>query len=928
MWVALQPHCISLLFQCIFLKVVPLGYELLRRYGPAWRNRFANLYLSLSNSAVLMYWPENRWGLNINSWEIDSKLGRGSNTANKTEDDTPAQWSSLYFDYAVNDWILSASLALNSKDLIGIDIPLNTLFERTLHQGLEGTHNMIIHNNGQLIAHHYYMDAILARGGNLHLEDVDDPDLKRLYRLVKKYWRVSAIIDHPEKEQYLAVARLSGPPWYLVTVFPYSLINTTALTTARRTLLLYFLALFAGLLLMYLVLKRMIARPLIGLTAATKRLAEGDLTTRVEVEREDEAGQLAMAFNTMSSRLQCALVTKDRLTEAQEKLRESEQRFANLFQHAPAAFTLLDIDLGRWVDVNENAERLYGYSREELLRMHPADVSPERQPDGRLSHSAAKERLQEALEGGTSVFEWEHVTKYEEQIQCEVRLVRCPSENRKLIHASIIDITDRKRVNKILRRAKDDAEAANRAKSNFLANMSHELRTPLNAILGFTRLTLRDSDLVHEHKENLQLVKRSGEHLLELINDVLEMSKVEAGRVELHETVFDLQELLRTLIQMQQQRADDKGLELQLEMTPDLPVYITADERKLRQVLINLLGNAVKFTSHGSVTVSVGCSQNKEAGLRLEITITDTGIGIRSEEVEQLFEPFVQSRIKQAAQEGTGLGLAISRQFVRLMGGDITVESEPGKGSSFRFIIQARTAGAGTLPKSLDKGRVIGLESGQKPPRILIVEDKTENRLLMRRLMESVGFEVREALDGCQGVEQFETWSPDLIWMDMRMPVMDGYQATRRIKATPAGQQTIIIALTASAFEEKRSQVLSAGCDDFVRKPFQEEEIFEKMAKHLGVRFIRDAPEIAQQLKKDGDSLSVEVLLSLPEEWLYSLNSAASEADAERIKRLLDDIKDNHAEVATAFDNLIEDFQFERILQILKCTSLPIHQKL
>ncbi len=908
------------------------GYELLRRYGPAWRNRFSNLYLSLSNSAVLMYWPENPWGLNINSWEINSKLGRDSGTTEKAAEEVLAQWSNLHFDYAINDWMLSASLALNSGDsenLIGIDIPLNTLFERTLHQGLEGTHNMIIRNNGQLIAHHFYMDAILGSGGHLPLEDVDDADLKQLYQLVKKYWRISAIIDHPEKEQYLAVARLSGPPWYLVTVFPYSLINATALTTARQTLLLSFLSLVAGLLLMYVVLKRMIARPLLGLTAATKRLAAGDLMTRVDVEREDEAGQLAIAFNAMSSRLQRALVTRDRLTEAQERLRESEQRFANLFQHAPAAFTLFDIDLGRWVDVNENAERLYGYSREELLRIHPAGVNPELQPDGSLSTVAAREKLQEAFAGGTPVFEWEHIVKSGEHIQCEVRLVRYPSENRKLIHASIIDISDRKRVNKMLRRAKEEAEAASRAKSNFLANMSHELRTPLNTILGFTRLTLHGSGLSQEHQENLLIVKRSGEHLLELINDILEMSKVEAGRVELHETVFDLQELLRTLIQMQQGRADDKGLRLHLEMAPNLPLYIVADERKLRQVLINLLGNAIKFTSEGSVTLRAVCQQNEseEADLRLKITITDTGIGIRPEEFEQLFEPFVRSRMEQTTQEGTGLGLAISRQFVRLMGGDITVESEPKKGSSFQFQIQAKTAEARKLPACLDKGRVIGLEPGQKAYRILIVEDKAENRLLMRKLMESLGFEVREAEDGRQGVERFNTWSPDLVWMDMRMPVMDGYQATRNIKATPAGQQTTIIALTASAFEEQRSQMLVAGCDDFVRKPFQDDEILGKMEEHLGVRFIREIPETSQSIERYDDSLSANALMSLPDDWLESLNSAASEADGERIKALLDNISDSNAEAATTIEGLVEDFQFERILFLLKEKSLNIYQK-
>jgi PAS domain S-box-containing protein len=899
------------------------GFDLLRQYGPAWRSRFENLYLAFSHRAMLMYWPKNRWGLDIDSWEMSGKL-----TTNTQIIDTPSeqdqisvQWSNLYFDYGANDWMLSASLPLvgqNHQDLIALDIPLNTLFERTLHQGLEGTYNMIIRQNGDLIAHPHFMDAILASGGDLSLAQVDDTELKGLYGLLKQRWHVSPIVDFPQQREYLAVAKLSGPAWYLVTVFPYALINNQAAITAQQTLLLYGLALAVALMLLYGVLKRLIARPLKLLTAATERLAEGDLSTRVALHTHDEAGRLATAFNTMASRLQEALVSRDRLHEAQEKLRESERRFAALFTYAPAAITLLDVDQGRWVDVNENTEQLYGYSREELLRMHPADVSPQRQPDGRLSSVAAKNKLQEALAGGHPKFEWLHFHRSGHELFCEVRLSRYPSEDRNLILGSIIDITGRKQAQEELHQAKEAAEAANRAKSTFLANMSHELRTPLNAILGFTRLTLRDTNLKPEQQENLGLVRRSGEHLLELINDVLEMSKIEAGRTELQTTPFDLCDLLHTLIQIMQPRATDKGLALRLEMTSDLPAWVVADERKLRQVLINLLSNAIKYTSQGSISLTAGCRRSTD-GFQLEFVVNDTGRGISPETLEHVFEPFAQSNADGITQpEGTGLGLSISRQFVRLMGGEIHVTSEPGKGSSFRFSIQAKPADADQPQQKCAKGNVIGLATNQQSYRILIVEDKEENRLLLRKLMTTMGFEVREAVNGREGLTLFQQWSPHLIWMDMRMPVMDGYEATRRIKASDRGQSTVVIALTASAFEEQQSLIFAAGCDDFVGKPFQEEEICEKMIKHLGVRFLYESTvEALTAPDSETRPLVVSALAGLPLDTLTALQHAAEAADGEELMALLDSLQVAHEEVAASLESLVSNFQFDQVLAML-----------
>ena len=375
---------------------------------------------------------------------------------------------------------------------------------------------------------------------------------------------------------------------------------------------------------------------------------------------------------------------------------------------------------------------------------------------------------------------------------------------------------ERFQVEKALKNAKEGAEGANRAKSVFLANMSHELRTPLNAILGFSQLMTRDKGLTAEQHENLKVIGRSGEHLLTLINDVLDMSKIEAGQIVLNEEDFNLYRLLDNLEEMLGLRAKDKGLRLILDLEPSVPQSIRTDESKLRQVLINLVGNAIKFTEEGGVALRVGF-RKADSDTRLIFEVEDSGPGIAAEEMKVLFDAFVQTASGQKQQEGTGLGLPISQQFVRLMGGELTASSEEGKGSVFRFDVRMGMAEAVEVPVEQPARRVVGLEPGQPVYRILVVEDVFESRKLLLNLLGLVGFDARGAENGQEGIAVWEKWEPNLIWMDMRMPVMDGYEATRRIKATPKGQDTVIVALTASAFEEQRSAVMSAGCDGFVR---------------------------------------------------------------------------------------------------------------
>ncbi|MDM8542931.1 cache domain-containing protein [Desulfococcaceae bacterium HSG9] len=481
----------------------------------------------------------------------------------------------------------------------------------------------------------------------------------------------------------------------------------------------------------------------------------------------------------------------------------------------------------------------------------------------------------------------------------------------------IRDITERQQAEEAMLEAKEAAEAANLAKSAFLASMSHELRTPLNAILGFSELMTRDPNLTPHQHENLATIGRSGEHLLALINDVLDMAKIESGGMELQLEEFDLHYMLLGVEEMIHVRAEKKNLLLSFEPAPDVPQYIRADQGRLRQVLINLLGNAVKFTHEGEITLRISIlePQTTDAApeTRLFFEVEDTGAGIAAEEMDRLFEAFVQTETGRRSREGTGLGLPISRQFVQLMGGEMTAISQPGRGAVFRFDLAVDIVDAAVVKTQVRARRVIGLEPEQLRFRILIVDDKEDNRLLLNRLLKPLSFDVREACDGQEALDIWKEWSPHLIWMDMRMPVMDGEEATQQIKSTTKGQATAVIALTASVLDEERSVVLSAGCDDFVRKPFREAEIFDAMHKHIGVRYIYEELPENPEVTTDDDVLTPEALSGMPAHLLKRFHQAVINLDMELIESLADRFREQNAALADALEESASNFEYDRL---------------
>ncbi len=463
--------------------------------------------------------------------------------------------------------------------------------------------------------------------------------------------------------------------------------------------------------------------------------------------------------------------------------------------------------------------------------------------------------------------------------------------------------------------ARDAAEEANKAKSLFLANMSHELRTPLNAILGFSNLMRKDPRLGEVHQQNLDIINRSGEHLLTLINDVLEMAKIEAGCIQLEHSPFDLGDMVRDVTDMMEIRAKEKKLQLLIDQSSQFPRYIVGDEARLRQILINLIGNAVKFTAQGGVTLRLGLLESTHSHLLIEIE--DSGPGISAEDQKRLFQPFVQLGKQLADNKGTGLGLAITREFVELMGGTISLESTLGKGSLFRVNLPLQEVEKSDLApiSEMDKGEVLGLAPGQPAYRILIIEDQLENQLLLTQLMESVGLASKVAGNGEIGVQMFLNWKPHLIWMDRRMPVMDGLEATKTIRNLPEGQNVKIVAVTASAFVEQREEMLEGGMDDFVRKPFRFNEIYDCLTKHLGVQFLYADSQPAAAVP--AEPLTPQLLTVLPPDLKQELRDALESLEIERISKVIGRVVHLDASLHKTLSQLVDNFDYPAILNAL-----------
>jgi signal transduction histidine kinase/CheY-like chemotaxis protein len=435
------------------------------------------------------------------------------------------------------------------------------------------------------------------------------------------------------------------------------------------------------------------------------------------------------------------------------------------------------------------------------------------------------------------------------------------------------------------------ANSANQTKSMFLANMSHEIRTPMNAVLGFAQLLERDPSLSLAARNKVATIIKSGDHLLSIINDILEMSRIEAGRVEARFQSVDLHDLLNDMAVMFSLRAEAKGLVFTMENAPDLPRYIVGDLGKLRQILINLLGNAVKFTKAGAITMHA-CSAGVD---RIAIEVQDSGIGITEEEQQKLFHPFERTKSGEQAAGGTGLGLAISRQYAHLIGGEISVASQAGEGSRFRFEFQAPMSSLMPVSSRVPR-RVSGLSPGQGEIRVLVVDDQGTNRELLRGILEPLGFIVDEAADGNEAIEKANALKPRIILMDLVMPGIDGGEATAILRSSHTKESLVIIGITASAFESEKQQFLDAGLNAYMAKPFREQELYDVLVEHAGILF--ETEEKEEPAADIQPKIVTVTLARMSPEWREEFRQALARNNVTRIRKLGEEAKEADPQLA------------------------------
>ena len=456
---------------------------------------------------------------------------------------------------------------------------------------------------------------------------------------------------------------------------------------------------------------------------------------------------------------------------------------------------------------------------------------------------------------------------------------------------------------------------ADDAKNRFLANITHELRTPLNTIIGFTQILYRGENLSPEQSDYMSLILQSSEHLLGLIEDILQFSKLESGNMELNVSEFDLYELLESLDSIYYAQATEKGLTFDLQIAENTPRYLYGDKNKIRQILINLLSNAMKFTETGTITLAVKAHTDMQLNgmCKLEMRVADTGVGIAKDELQRLFEPYQQTASGEQSNTGSGLGLVITRELVKLMKGEIDVQSEWGQGTTVLVEIEAEEIEKNIEPHR-NSHRVTGIAPNQELKQILIVDDKPDNRELLQSMLSNVGFDVRTVGNGLQAINQCATYSPDLIFMDMRMPQMDGYETTRRLRAMALEVKPIIIALTASSSSHEVEAITQVGCNDLIFKPFREEEIFRKLANHLNIRFTYDENDIeTQEVQRVETNINLD---SLPIQLQERLYSALASYSLEQVQEVIDDFPPEQEALAKCLKAKIIDFDFRSILSL------------
>jgi PAS domain S-box-containing protein len=621
------------------------------------------------------------------------------------------------------------------------------------------------------------------------------------------------------------------------------------------------------------------------------------------------------------------------------ELWRSQKFLDSIIDNIPLAVAVKDVNNDfRNVIWNKASEKMFGITKraifwrrvEEFYSPKQADFFTEgdREAIEQVSIIEIPEAILDTIERGRLLLRTLKVPIFNESGQAAYLI--CISE----------DVSDRKQAEITLQQAKEAAEVANRAKSEFLANMSHELRTPLNGILGYVQILKRNRNLSVQQEEGLNIIQQCGEHLLTLIGDILDISKIEARRMELHPHAFNLPNFLNSIANIFQIRAEQKRIEFTYTALNQLPIGINADEQRLRQILINLLGNAVKFTDSGHVQFNVSIMPASTANsIRIRFQVDDTGSGISSNQLEEIFLPFQQVGDGKRMTEGTGLGLAISKKLVEMMGGSLKVSSRLGQGSSFWFELDLQEAEHFFDLSTTKVKRIVGYKKDpdRAPIRALVVDDKRENRLVLINLLSPLGFEMMEAVNGLECLQKAPEFKPDIILLDLVMPVMDGFEVTRQLRQLTAFQDTIIFAVSASVFGYDQDASIDVGCNTFIPKPIREDTLFDRLKTYLGLEWeyeqesnshpLESSLASGTSLEKNNDTdrdtnQARDGANALPEpEVLQNLLQLAMMGDVVSIEEQATQIEqqdDRFREFTTQLRQLAKGFQLKQIQTLLK----------
>jgi PAS domain S-box-containing protein len=480
---------------------------------------------------------------------------------------------------------------------------------------------------------------------------------------------------------------------------------------------------------------------------------------------------------------------------------------------------------------------------------------------------------------------------------------------------TVFDVTDAKKRTLELYKAKEAAESANVAKSSFIASISHELRTPMNAILGFTKKILSDSSLSEKNINDLKIINKSGEHLLSLINEVLDLSKIEAGAMEIESNPLDLHTLFQQVSQLLKVKSDEKGLSLELDIKSTVPNYVMGDESKMRQLILNIAGNAIKFTEKGRVKITVDAKdhETKDTFSVIEITIEDTGIGISKEMQSRVFEAFTQDEGGKKVEGGTGLGLAITKKIVEMMGGTISLESDGDSGTKFIITLELKKSEVAAPSRYQTTQNIIGIEPTERK-RMLVVDDVLTNRMLVKLMFEDIGFEIKEAESGEEALEIFKEWPADFIWMDIKMKGLDGYETAQLIRQEPGGKVVKIAAFTAGLLNDESERFDTSSCDYFVPKPYSKQQLFDVVKEALDVTYIYEEEQnITERVDFD-----VDMIKTVSAEEVDAIIKAAEKSSGIKVKKSLETIKEKSPQLYAHLKGFASKYDFEAILKLLK----------